>query len=92
MFAIVGELKMKMPPPATLVGRISPAPPVSVNPSSSVDGVWPEGKTTTLHWVPVCLVQKSVSVQGCPAAFMVVTNAPNCEVTLTPGFMRIDSR
>src|SRR5678815_2664453 len=97
LFMIVGELITKMPPPATWVGVAggtgygSPAPPVSVKPSRCVEGLWPDGKTTTLHWLPVRLAQKFESVQGLPAALIVVTAAPPCDSTLTPGRIRIDS-
>jgi hypothetical protein len=83
-----------MPPPDNLDGLACgrPAPPVMVNPSSSVEAVWLEPNVTTLHWLPVRLAQKLLSVQGLPDALIVVTAAPPCDTTLTPGFIRMASR
>src|SRR5512132_4003265 len=94
LLMIVGELKTKMPPPETLLGPLcgSPAPPVRVKPSSTVEAVWFDPNVTTLHWFPVRLAQKLLSVQGWLAALMVVAAAPPCDTRLTPGFIRTASK
>src|SRR5678815_492206 len=97
LFMMVGELNTKMPPPAIWNGVgagpfwFTPAPPVSVKPSRCVAVVWPDPNRTTLHWLPVRLVQKSKSVQDFPDPLIVVTAAPPCDSTLTPGRIRMAS-
>src|SRR5213594_1473167 len=93
LLRIVGELKTKMPPPATTTGELGscPAPPVIVKPSRTVVGVWPLAKVTTEHLLPVRLAQKFESVHGFPEELIVVTAAPPCETTLTLGLIRIAS-
>src|SRR5258706_13482281 len=78
LLRIVGELKMKIPPPPTTTGAVGacPAPPVMVKPSRIVVGVCPLAKVTTEHWDPVFLEQKLLFVHGFPAELIVVTPAP----------------
>ncbi len=102
LFWIVGELKMKMPPPEVSSVSTIPSPPVIVNPSSNVLGVCPEAKITVLHCTGMSgffmqnlssAVQLGSShpVQGCPAPLMIVARGPFCEIRSTFGFIRIDS-
>src|SRR5262245_7155395 len=95
LLTTVAGPKTKTPPPATQVREPccwgSPPPPMILKPSILELGRVPLGNVTVLHWVPVLFAQNVLSVQGCPAALIVVCTGPPWEITLTAGRMRIAS-
>src|SRR5437667_8515948 len=103
LLEMVGEERMKTPPPEMLTSRsrFTPLPFLIVNPSIRSALVNPPAKTTTEHCVdPTLGVQKSLAgsggslaprIHGLPVPSIVVTHEPPVDTTDTPGVMRSDA-